>query len=222
MEKIVKRFGMGACKPMATPTDEPKKLKQRLEFISDSDEEAKNVPYREAIGSLMYLTIGSRPDIAYAVGKLARFCEKPKLKHWMAVKRLLRYVKGTSNMGLSYNGFNEEGVVGYTDSDWAGDVGDRKSTSAYVFIMTGAAVTWSSTKQMIIATSSCEAEYEAMSATPKEAIWLSIWLKDFPLCTNFQKGMPVRADSQSAMTLAGNESINRRNKHIDITYHIVR
>ena len=103
MEKIVDRFSMSDCKPVATPMEEPNNLEQRLEFISDSDEEAKNVPYREAIGSLMYLMIGSRPDIAYAVGKLARLCENPKLKHWMAVKRLLRYVKGTTKMGLCYN-----------------------------------------------------------------------------------------------------------------------
>ena len=91
---------MGDCKPVPPPMEEPNKLEQRLEFISDSDEEAKNVPYREAIGSLMYLMIGSRPGIACAVGKLARFCENPKWKHWMAVKRVRRYVKGTSDIGL--------------------------------------------------------------------------------------------------------------------------
>jgi len=222
MEKIVERFGMNNSKPVATPMEEPNKLEQRLEFHSVSDEDAKGVPYREAIGSLMYLMIGSRPDIAYAVGKLARFCENPKMKHWIAVKRVLRYVKGTSKMGLCYNGLNPEKVVGYTDSDWAGDVSDRKSTSAYVFMMAGAAVTWSSTKQTIIATSSCEAEYVAMSATSKEAIWLTRLLKDFPVKNYLEKGMIVRADSQSAMKLAANESINRRNKHIDITYHFVR
>ena len=222
MEKIVERFGMNNSKPVATPMEEPNKLEQRLEFHSVSDEDAKGVPYREAIGSLMYLMIGSRPDIAYAVGKLARFCENPKMKHWIAVKRVLRYVKGTSKMGLCYNGLNPEKVVGYTDSDWAGDVSDRKSTSAYVFMMAGAAVTWNSTKQTIIATSSCEAEYVAMSATSKEAIWLTRLLKDFPVKNYLEKGMIVRADSQSAMKLAANESINRRNKHIDITYHFVR
>ena len=100
MEKIVDRFGMTNSKPVATPMEEPKSKNARLEVITDDDQDAVGVPYREAIGSLMYLMIGSRPDIAFAVGKLARFCETPKTKHWTAVKRVLRYVNGTSSMGL--------------------------------------------------------------------------------------------------------------------------
>ena len=103
-----------------------------------------------------------------------------------------------------YNGLTDDGVIGYTDSDWSGDVSDRKSTGAYVFTVAGAAVTWSSKKQAIIATSICEAEYVAMSATSKEVICLTRLLKDFPMCTDLQNGMPLRADSQSAMKLAGN------------------
>ena len=124
-------------------------------------------------------------------------------------------------MGLCYNGLTDDGVVGYTDSDWAGGVSDRKSSSAYVFTMARAAVSWSSTKQTIIATSSCEAEYVAMSATSKKAIWLTRLLKDFPMCTDLQKWMPIQAGSKSGMKLPGNESINRWNKHIDITRHFV-
>ena len=222
MEKIVERFGMNESKPVATPMEEPNSPDERLELISDNEETATDVPYREAIGSLMYLMIGSRPDIAYAVGKLARFCENPKWKHWIAVKRVLRYVNGTWNMGLCYDGVKGGGVYGYTDSDWAGDVSDRKSTSAYVFMTAGSAISWSSRKQTVVATSSCEAEYVAMSSTCKESAWLKRLLSDIPMGCDLSKGMRILADSQSAMKLASNESINRRNKHIDITFHYVR
>ena len=86
MQKIVEKFGMSDCKPFATPIDEPKSSKERLELVSEDDENAVGVPYREAIGSLMYLMIGSRPNIAFAVGKVARFCESPETKHWFAGK----------------------------------------------------------------------------------------------------------------------------------------
>lgn len=132
-EKVLVRFGMRDSKSAPTPMEEPKTMEERLEFESGNDEGAGDVPYREAIGSLMYLMIGSRPDIAYAVGKHARFCENPKMKHWRDIKRVLRYVNGTSNMGLCYNGMRRDGVFGYSDSDWAGDVSDRKATSSCVF-----------------------------------------------------------------------------------------
>ena len=140
----------------------------------------------------------------------------------MAIKRVLRYVNGTSKMGLCYDGLKGDGVLGYSDSDWAGDVSDRKSSSAYVFMMCGAAVSWCSRKQSITATSSCEAEYVAMSIACKEAVWLKRLLSDIPVDSDLTKGMKILADSQSAMKLATNESINRRNKHIDISYHFVR
>ena len=204
------------------PLEETKSIEDRLEWESDQEDHATNMPYREAIGSLMYLMIGSRPDLAFAVGKLARFCENPKLKHWMAIKRVLRYVNGTLKMGLCYGGYSGEPVFGYTDSDWAGDASDRKSTSAYVFMVSGAAVSWCSRKQTITATSSCEAEYVAACMACKEAVWLKRLLCNIPVQTDLSKGMLLLADSQSAMKLASNESINRRNKHIDITYHYVR
>ena len=102
MNKVIERFGMSESKPVPTPMEEPKSLEDKLEWESDEDQNASGVPFREAIGSLMYLMIGSRPDLAYAIGKLARFCESPKWKHWMAIKRVLRYVNGTSKMGLCY------------------------------------------------------------------------------------------------------------------------
>ena len=222
MNKIMERFGMLECKPVATPMVEPKSPYERLEEISVQDEKAEGVPYREAVGSLMYLMICTRPDIAYAVGKVARFCESPKMKHWVAVKRILRYVKGTCNVGLRYEGMKVGSAFGYCDSDWAGDVSDRKSTSAYVFMMSGSAVSWCSKKQTIVATSSCEAEYVSMTMACKEAVWFNRLISS--ILTNYDASKPIEvfSDSQSAIKLGTNESINKRNKHIDISFHYVR
>lgn len=170
----------------------------------------------------MYLMIGLRPDIAYANGKLVRFFENPKLKHWIAVKQVLRYVKGTSNMWLCYDGLKCEGTFGYTDSDWAGDVSHRKSTNAHVFMMAGSSISWSWRKRSMIATSSCDVGYVSMRSPWKEAVWSNRLLSKIPLGYDFSKRVRVLPDGQSAMNLASNESTNRRNKHIDITFHYSR
>ena len=106
---------------------------------ANEDEEALDQPlYQSVVGSLMYLATCTRPDIAYAVGMLARFSSKPNQSHWTAAKRVLRYLRGTVNFGILYRG--ESGVLGYSDADWAGDADDRKSTSGYMFLIAGGPV----------------------------------------------------------------------------------
>ena len=222
-KNILERFGMSDSKPVATPMEDPKTPESRLEWdLGSENEETVSVPYREAIGSLMYLMTGSRPDISYAVGKLARFCEAPKEKHWVAVKRVFRYINGTRDMGLSFDGSKELKPFGYSDSDWAGDVKDRKSTGGYVFMMAGAPISWCSRKQTVVATSTCEAEYIALSLTCREEIWIKRLMSPILLQNNELDAIQILDDSQSAIKLTRNESINRRNKHIDISYHFTR
>ena len=111
--------------------------------------------YQAVVGSSVYQT---QPDIAYAVSCVARFCVKPTKEHWTAVKRILQYFKGTSNLGLLYRGDIAREVIGYSDADWVGDVGDRKSTSGYMFLLGGAAISWKSSKQTFVALSTAETE----------------------------------------------------------------
>ena len=106
------------------------------------------------------------------MSSVARFCSKPTKEHWVAVKRTLRYLKGTNNYGICYNGDTEGEVVGFLDSDWAGDISDRKSTSGFVFIQAGGAISWKSSKQTCVALSTAEAEYIALAAAVQEALWL--------------------------------------------------
>ena len=168
----------------------------------------------------MYLMLGSRPDLAFAVGKLARFCENPRQKHWTAVKRIFRYLSGSREMGLVFRRDCQLGLIGYSDSDWAGDLGDRKSTGGFVFSMSGAPVSWSSRKQTIVAASSCEAEYIALCACSKESIWLRRVVQD--VLSRRLGPVDIYSDIQGAIALAQNKAPNRRNKHIDIQYHFVR
>ena len=215
-EKILQRYGMQDSKPVNTPVSPDIKL-VTTERVDDM---CNQQLYQAVIGSLLYLSTKTRPDIAYAVSSVARFCAKPTKQHWTAVKRILRYLKGTSNFGLIYREDTPRGITGYADADWAGDVGDRKSTSGYVFLMGSAAISWKSSKQTCVALSTAEAEYVALSAAAQEAIWLQQLTSEL-LNDNIQE-MTIFEDNQSTICLAKNQHIHGRTKHIDIKYHFIR
>ena len=134
------------------------------------------VPYASAVGSLMYAMVCTRPDIAHAVGLLSRFMSNPGKEHWTAVKRVFRYLRGTSDYGLCYQGRTGLEIMldirGFVDADWAGDLDQRRSTSGYVFSLFGGAVSWMSKRQSVVALSTTEAEYIAATHASKEAVWL--------------------------------------------------
>ena len=154
--KILEYAKLTECNAMSTP------LEARVKFTTTEVNDRVNVTtYMSLIGSLRYLT-HTRPDLLYSVGILSRYMEKPSQEHFNAVKRVIRFVKGTSNYGLLYKkGESNSELIGYRDSDFAGDVGDRKSTSGHIFFLGGMAISWSSQKQTIVALSSCEAKYIA-------------------------------------------------------------
>ena len=217
---LLKRFGMEQSNPTATPFDVGTKLlkKGANEVVSD---DVDTQLYQSAVGSLMYLATRTRPDIAFAVGMCARFSAEPLSQHWMAVKRILRYLKGTIHLGLMYEQTTNNELTGYSDADWAGDLNDRKSTSGYVFILNGAAVSWKSSKQGCVALSTAEAEYMALASATQEAIWMSRLVREF---TNADHLNPVKIyeDNQSAICIAKNHQQHGRTKHIDIKYHFTR
>lgn len=146
----------------------------------DMDREGEKVDetlYKQMIGSLMYLT-NTRPDLQFSVSLLSRFMSSPTKIHMQAVKKVLRYLKGTTDFGIWYNKGGKGEILVYTDSDFAGDVDSRKSTSGYVFLIDNAAVAWSSKKQPIVTLSTTEAEYVAASACACQAIWFKRVLKE--------------------------------------------
>jgi hypothetical protein len=127
--------------------------------------------YANAVGSLMYVMVSTRPNISHAVGVVSRYMENPGKEHWEAVKWVLRYLRGTSNYCITYNSGSDL-VCGYVDSDFAGDLDKRRSTSGYVFTLAGGAISWMSKLQNIVSLSTTEAEYVVVSHACKEAIWL--------------------------------------------------
>ena len=130
-----------------------------------------NVQYRNAVGCLMYLMVGTRPDLAAAVGVLSQFASDPCPTHWQALKRVFKYVQGTKTHGVEFQAKDQEGLEGYSDADWAGDVETRRSTSGYAFMMNGGCISWISKKQRT-ALSTMEAEYMTLTEAVQEVIWL--------------------------------------------------
>ena len=213
--RVLEKFGMADAKPVSTPVD----VSLKLHSENNSSPVDKSL-YQSAVGSLLYLSNWTRPDITYAVNTVAKFSSSPTEVHWTAVKRIMRYLKGTSGYGVNYVKCTKDSLAGYCDADWAGDVNDRKSTSGYVFTLAGAPVSWRSKKQSCVALSTAEAEYIALASAAQEAVWLRELLKqlDGPMA----EATIVYDDSQSAIAMTKNPQFHGRAKHIGIKYHYIR
>jgi hypothetical protein len=217
--KILSDFDMQECKPNSTPM-----AVARLEPAPDGAQAPKDLTtwYARAIGSLMYLMLGTRPDIAFAVSCLSRFMANPTEQHCTAIKHLFRYLQGTRDLVLVYKG-DLKPLIGYTDTDWGGDVATRRSTSGYIFNIGSEAISWSSKRQPTVALSSCEAEYMGQTQATKEAIWLRRLLAE--LHSREEKeflATLIHGDNQGAIALSRNPYNHARTKHIDIQHHFVR
>ena len=215
-KEIHDRFGMSDSKHVTTPMD-----RSYSELVQQESDPAGDVPYRQVIGSLMYLMIGSRPDLAFAIGKLSQHAESPSNFHWISAKRVLRYLNSSRDYGIVFNGNKPLTPEGFSDADWAGCKLSRKSTSGFLFLFAGGAVSWRSRKQTCVATSTCEAEYIAMCMAVKESIRLSRLLSDLQ-STPEPKPIVLGVDNNGAIDTAKNASVNQRNKHIDLQYRFVR
>lgn len=218
VDDILKRFGMEDCKPVASPVD------ISLKLTADDEVNAQaTVPYREAVGALMHLMCATRPDIAFAVGMVSRFMESPKEMHWTAVKRILRYLKGTKSIGVRFDPSVGLDFKGFSDADWAGDVTDRKSTSGFVFQLVGGPISWGSKKQSSVSLSTSEAEYVALSLAIQEAKWVYRLLCEVLAATGAPlPKLVVFEDNQSCIKMTKNPVNHGRAKHIDIKFHHIR
>lgn len=213
---MLKRFNMDECKPVSTPSDSSTKLS--IQMFNDENSLCGKVPYQEAVGSILYLSQGTRPDIGFAINDVSRFNNRHGPAHWSAVKRIFRYLRATVDMKMRFAG--SEALHAYTDADWASDIDKRRSCTGYVTRMCGGAISWSSKRQQTIALSSTEAEYMALSATAKEVLWLKQLSKELDKSAPATVG--IYCDNQSAISLSGNNAYKPRSKHIDIMYHHTR
>ena len=170
--ELLNKFHMEKCKPISTPLVVNEKLTVRSNgnMIDAST-------YKSLIGSLLYLC-ATRPELMFAASMLSRFMKCPSQLHYVAAKRVLRYIKGTADHGIWYLKDKSADLVGFTDSDWAGSLDDFKSTSGYCFSFGSGVFSWNSSKQEVVAQSSAEAEYIAAAGAANQAIWLRKILND--------------------------------------------
>jgi len=207
-EKILSRFGFEDCKVSPTPYDASIKLQK---FMGEGKDQLR---YSQIIGSLMYLAGATRPDISYAVSKLSRFTSNPGDDHWKALERVLRYLRGTTSLGIHYTGY-PPALEGYSDSNWISDADEMKATSGFVFTLAGAAVSWRSCKQTVLTKSTTEAELVALETATNEAEWLRELLMDLPFVEKPVPPILMYCDNQSMLAQVMNTKDNSKsNKHI--------
>ncbi|KAK9757157.1 hypothetical protein RND81_01G144300 [Saponaria officinalis] len=213
-DAILKRFKMDKCKVMTTPLAVNEKL-----FKEDEAEKADYSTYRGIVGCLLYLT-ASRPDLMFSASLLSRFMQSPSQLHHAAAKRVLRYLRGTKDLGIWYKPTEKLELVGFSYSDWGGSIDDMRSTSGYAFTLGSGVFSWQSQKQDNVAQSTTEAECIAACAAVNQAIWLRKVLKDM----GKEQFNPTRllCDSKSAIAIAKNPFCHKRTKHFKIKYHFVR
>ena len=215
-KRILEKFNKTEANPVQIPADPQHSLddkQQNTNLIS-------KVPYREAVGSLLYLSQITRPDITFSVNLVSRYIEDPKEQHWTAVKRIFKYLKGTINFGLIFSSRQKLMLKGYSDADYAGDLDTRRSTSGSVFTLGSGSIAWSSRRQQCVSLSTTESEYIALSQAVQELTWLKLFLGEL---LDQPKMVPTMyGDNQSAIKLVKNPEFHRRTKHIDVRYHYIR
>jgi hypothetical protein len=211
--KILKRFEMENSASNETPLA----VNYQNNLNIENDEEYDIKHYQEAVGSLIYLTTGTRPDIAYAVSVVSRSMAKPYQSHWKLIKGIFRYLKGTSHFGIEFGGKDE--LTGFSDADWAMDAITRRSTTGFIYFL-GGPISWKSTLQKTVALSSTEAEFMALVSEIQEGLWLVSLLTELGL--KVETPVVLHEDNQGCIALANNPSQHGRSKHIDIKYFFIR
>jgi hypothetical protein len=233
---IIRRFGLMEAKPAKSPLDPQTDLAN----THCEDKLATRKEYLSMVGSLMYAALGSRPDIAYSVTALSRYNVQPLEMHITAAKRVLRYLKTTSELRIHYRRLplsaqdtNRISIFGYTDSDWAGNLTTRKSVGGCLFglgtndseeAMMSGLIHWQAKSQSVVALSTLEAEYIAASHATRESLWLKRMLKEVGDAMGVKTSdgpVPIGCDNQGAIKLITSGVVKQKSKHIDVKYHHV-
>ena len=226
IKDILRKSLMSDCKPVSTPAI-PHTKQSKSDCPIEGSEKSLDIceqkQYRSLVGNLMYLSVVSRPDICFAVYNLAQFVSNLGKAHWCALKHLLRFLKGTESLSLVYNRSENLELFGFTDSDWATDKDDRKSTSGFCFKLSrsGSVVSCASKKQGCVALSSCGAESVSLALAAQESVYFQGLLTFFCLMT-VDTPVLLCGDNQGALALASNPVTHKCAKHIATRHHFIR
>lgn len=215
VKDLLDKFNMSAADAIKTKSTP---LSPSAHMTPDGAPLDPSVPYASLIGGLNYLACCTRPDISHAVGACARYMAAPTQQHWTYAKGILRYLAATPALGITFG--TGSGLQGYSDADFASDIATRRSTTAYVFLYNGGAISWQSRRQATVAASTSEAEYMAAAAATKEALYLRVLISELegsPTAT-----ISIKVDNNSALSLLKNPLSAQRCKHIDVIYHFAR
>jgi hypothetical protein len=213
--KVVERFGLTNAKATVTPLPEGYQPLPNDAPVNP----ALRSKYQQVIGSLLYIMLGTRPDIAYAVVKLSQFAANPSEDHLNRALYICRYLLGTPSYALVFDGNSNGGFIAYADSDWASNPDDRRSTTGYMVKLANGVFSWNSRAQKTVALSSTEAEYMSLSDTSRQIVWIRSLFKE---CGYQLKPIPLCGDNQGSIFMASNPVQEKRIKHIDIRYHYIR
>jgi histone deacetylase 1/2 len=213
---VLERVGMTQCKPVNSALSTLEKL-SCFEGTTLGPKDATN--YRSVVGALQYLTL-TRLDISFAVNKVCQFLHAPTTVHWAAVKRILRYLKQSTNVGLKINRSSSLLVSAFSNADWAGCLDDRRSTGGFAVFLGANLVSWSARKQATISRSSTEAEYKALANATAEVLWIQTLLME--LGVRAPRAAKLWCDNIGAKYLSANPVFHARTKHIEVDYHFVR
>jgi hypothetical protein len=194
---------------------------QDLDRYEEQQDPDVTKQYQKEVGSILYLSNKTRPDIAFTTGVLSRYLANPGPQHLNALDQLWKYLANWPNLGLLYH-HQEPILQHYVDSDYGGDKMTRRSTTGYISLFRGGPIAWQSRLQKTVALSSCEAEYMALREAIKEQLFLSNLGRELPMFEKYIRGHQVYTDSQTAINLALNPRHHQRTKHVDILYHFIR
>lgn len=222
---MLDRFSMQSCKSGDSPMSKGDKLHAgQCPRNQIEKNEMDKKPYARLVGSLMYAQVCTRPDLAFAVSMLARFQSNPGLEHWVAGKKVLRYLQRTKNNMLVFRRIekHELEVIGYSDASYKSDYDDLKSTSGYIFMMAGGAISWKSVKQSLTATSTMQAEYIAVHEATGQALWLRNFLLELKVVDFVQRPLKIFCDNAAAVFFAKNNKSSTASRNINVKYFAVR
>ena len=197
----------------------------KLQMPSSESErrEMSSIPYANIVGSIMYIMICTRPNVAHAISVASRYMSNHGKEHWNALKWILKYLKGSVDVGLHFGGGGwsrgDVALRGYCDSDYAANLDNMKSQSGYIFTLYGTTISWKPNLQSVVALSTTEAEYISLTEAAKEALWLQGILQDFDIQ---QDGVEILCDSNSTICLAKHQMFHERSKHVDVRRHFIR
>ncbi|KAM1269944.1 hypothetical protein ACFX15_001999 [Malus domestica] len=223
IERVLNRFNMEKCNKADVPVNKGDKFSRDQCPKNENEVELMKLkPYASLVGSIMYANICTRPDLAFIVGMLGRFQTNPGESHWVAAKKVLRYMQRTKAYQLVYGRDDTLELVGFTDSDLAGDVDERKSTGGYIFMLNGGAISWKSAKQTIVSTSTMEAEFVACFEGMKQAVWLRNFVAEMRIVDSVKRPLKMFCDNNAAVFFSKNNKRTSASRLMDVKFLKVR